>query len=91
MRGSLLHTTTDWRLLCRPISSIPAVWQLSAGKSVGRSDFSPDSPRGGGDGGKIRKQLLRARGEEALNRNCAEKITVEETCVRRWKCENTMG
>jgi len=33
-RGRLLHATTDWRLLCRPISSIPAVRQLSAGKSV---------------------------------------------------------
>jgi len=51
-RGRLLHATTDWRLLCRPISSIPAVRQLSAGKSVGRSDSSPGSPRGE-EGGKL--------------------------------------
>ena len=47
-RGRLLHATTDWRFLCRPISSIPAVRQLSAGKSVGRSDSSSGLPRGGG-------------------------------------------
>ena len=27
--GRLLYATTDWRSLCRPISSISAVWQLS--------------------------------------------------------------
>ena len=47
-RGRLLHATTDWRFLCRPISSIQAVRQLSAGKSVGRSDSSSGLPRGGG-------------------------------------------
>ena len=45
-RGRLLHATTDWRFLCRPISSIPAVRQLSAGNSVGRSDSSFGLPRG---------------------------------------------
>jgi hypothetical protein len=57
-RGRLLHATTDWRILCRPISSIPAVRQLSAGKSVGRSDSSPGSPRGE-EGGKLSKGCAR--------------------------------
>ena len=68
-----MYATTDWRILCRPISSIPAVRQLSAGKSVGRSASSFGSPRGGRKGGKLRQQRLRAssaRGgqEKALHR-----------------------
>jgi hypothetical protein len=67
-RGRLLHATTDWRFLCRPISSIPAVRQLSAGKSVGRSDFSPGSPRGE-EGGKLREQRLRAESARVVRRS----------------------
>ena len=59
-RGRLLHATTDWRFLCRPISSIPAVRQLSAGKSVGRSDSSSGLPRGGGTVETLREHRLRA-------------------------------
>ena len=50
-RGRLLHATTDWRFLCRPISSIPAVRQLSAGKGVGRNSPSSGSPQGA-EGGR---------------------------------------
>ena len=84
-RGRLLHATTDWRLLCRPISSIPAVRQLSAGKSVGRSDSSPGSPRGGGRWKTSRATV--ARGERA---SCAEKRTGEATYARGRKCENAL-
>jgi hypothetical protein len=78
-RGRLLYATTDWRLLCRPISSIPAVRQLSAGKSVGRSDSSPGLPKGE-DGGKLRERA-----------SCAEKRTGEatyagESARTRWSC-----
>ena len=44
--GRLLHVTTDWRILCRPMSSIQAVRQLSAGKSGLAQRSSPGSPRG---------------------------------------------
>ena len=46
-------TTTDWRFLCRPISSIPAVLQLPAGKSELAKRSSPGSPRWE-EGGKLR-------------------------------------
>ena len=39
-------TTTDWQIMCRPISSIPAVRQLSAGKSGLAQRSSPASPKG---------------------------------------------
>jgi hypothetical protein len=32
-----------------------------------------------------------AWGEEALNRNCAEKRTVEETYARGWRSEIALG
>ena len=72
-QGSLLGAPTDWRLLCSPISSIPAVRQLSAGKIAGPSDPSPGSPKGEEDGGELRQQRLRARSarggqEKALHR-----------------------
>ena len=76
---------TDWRLLCRPISSIPAVRQLSAGKSVGRSDSSFGSPRGGGRWKTLR--ATDARGERA---SCAEQRTEEATYARGRKCENAL-
>jgi hypothetical protein len=61
--GRLLLATTDWRLLCGPISSISAVWQLSTASSFvlrtrGTNSFA-GSPRGG-KGGKLRQQRLRA-------------------------------
>ena len=80
-----MHATTDWRILCRPISSIPAVRQLSAGKSVGRSDSSFGSPRGGGRWKTLR--ATDARGERA---SCAEQRTGEATYARGRKCENAL-
>jgi len=69
--GRLLVSTTDWRFLCRPISSIPAVWHLSAGKSGLANRSSPGSPQ---EGGKTsRPRLL------AASANWATYCTVEET------------
>ena len=64
-RGRLLHATTDWRLLCRPIYSIPAVRQLSAGNSVGRSDSSFGLPRGR-TVETLREQRLRAESAQVV-------------------------
>ena len=94
-RGRLLHATTDWRLLCRPISSIPAVRQLSAGKSVGRSDSSSGLPKGGRNGGKLRQKRLRARNarggqEKALHRKLCGEVHWGATYARRRKCENAL-
>ena len=85
---------TDGRLLCSPISSIPAVRQLSAGKSVGRSDSSPGSPRGE-DGGELRQQRLRARSarggkEKALHRKLCGEAHWGATYARGRKCENAL-
>ncbi len=52
--------------------------QLSAGKSVGRSDSSPGSTRGE-EGGKLRERA-----------SCAEKRTGEATFLRGRKCENAL-
>ena len=43
----------------------------------------------GDEGGRLRVES--ARGEKAMNRNCAEKCTVEETCARGWRCKNALG
>ena len=45
-RGRLLHAPTDWRILCSPIPSVPAVRQLPAGKSGLAKRSSPGLPRG---------------------------------------------
>jgi hypothetical protein len=70
-QGRLLHATTDGRLLCSPISSIPAVRQLPAGKSGLAKRSSPGLPTGEEGGSeKPWKQRLRVKsawGEEALN------------------------
>jgi hypothetical protein len=86
-RGRLLHATTDWRLLCRPISSIPAVRQLSAGKSVGPSDSSPGSPRGE-EGGKLREQPLRAESAQVVRRSALGRrpTLAGESARTRWSC-----
>ena len=57
--GRLLVAPTDWRILCRPISSTPAVRQLSAGKSGLAQCSSPGSSRGE-EGGKLREHIRRA-------------------------------
>ena len=63
-----MHATTDWRFLCRPISLIQAVRQLSAGKSRLAQHSSPGSPRGE-EGGQLRNTSRggaeRPRGAEA--------------------------
>jgi hypothetical protein len=88
--GRLLYATTDWRSLCRPISSISAVWQLSTAsyfvlRTRGTDSFA-GSPRGedGGEG-ELREQRLRAKGAR-----CAEQRTGEATYARGRKCENTL-
>ena len=48
--------------------------QLSAGKSVGSSDFSPGSPRGE-EGGKLREQ---ATAEEEEEQDSGERVAEEE-------------
>ena len=85
--GRLLYATTDWRSLCRPISSIPAVRQLSAGKSAGPRASSFGSPRGGRtvenfeSNGCARRRCIAS---------CAEQRTGEATYARGRKCENTL-
>ena len=83
-----MHATTDCRLLCRPISSIPAVRQLSAGKSAGPSDSSPGSPQGEEGGRWSTSRATVARGERA---GCAEQRTGESTYARGRKCENALA
>ena len=81
-----MHATTDNRLLCSPISSIPAVRQLPAGKSGLAKRSSPGLPTGEEGGSeKPWKQRLRvksARGEEALNLHCATKCRGRDVRVR---------
>ena len=86
-RGRLLHGTTDWRLLCRPISSIPAVRQLSAGKSVGRSDLRLARQRGE-EGGKLREQRLRAESAQVVRRSALGRRPTRagESARTRWSC-----
>ena len=86
-RGRLLYATTDWRLLCRPISSILAVRQLSAGKSVGRSDSSPGSPRGE-EGGKLREKRLRAESAKVVRSSALGRRPTRggESARTRWSC-----
>ena len=86
----MLYATTDWRSLCRPISSISAVWQLSTAsyfvlRTRGTDSFA-GSPRGedGGEG-ELREQRLRAKGAR-----CAEQRTGEATYARGRKCENAL-
>ena len=83
--GRLLVAPTDWRILCRPISSTQAVRQLSAGKSGLAQRSSPGSPKGGGRWRTSR--ALVARGERA---SCAEQRTEEATYARGRKCENAL-
>jgi hypothetical protein len=82
-----LHATTDWRLLCRPISSIPAVRQLSAGKSVGRSDLRLARQRGE-EGGKLREQRLRAESAQVVRRSALGRRPTRagESARTRWSC-----
>ena len=84
-RGRLLHATTDCRFLCRPISSIPAVRQLSAGKSVGRSDSSSGLPRGGGT-----VENFESIGCARRARKLCGAAHWEATYARGRKCENAL-
>jgi hypothetical protein len=76
-QGRLLGVPTDGRLLCNPISSIPAVRQLPAGKSALAKRSSPGSPRGGGRWKNsqlcARKERARREGEGAASQLCARK------------------
>ena len=72
---------TDGRLLWSPISSIPAVRQLSAGKSVGRIAFC--LARQGG-------RKVENFENNGCSRSCAEKRTGEATYAHRRKCENAL-
>jgi len=94
-QGRLLYATTDWRILCRPISSIPAVRQLSAGKSVGRSASSFGSPKGGRTVENFDSNGCAHEAREAGRRrrciaSCAEQRTGEATYARGRKCENAL-
>jgi hypothetical protein len=87
-QGRLSYATTDWRILCRPIS-----FDTGSAAAVGRQGRWTQRlfvwlVEGGGRW-KNSQQLLRlrarsARGEKekALHRNCAKKRTEEETCAR---------
>jgi hypothetical protein len=86
--GRLLGASTDWRILSPIILSISAVSQLSTASCLrfvdARNGFSFAGSPTGEEGGKGKpwKQRLRVKnawGEEALNLNCTEKRTVEET------------
>ena len=70
--GRLLVAPTDWRILCRPISSTQAVRQLSAGKSGLAQRSSPGSTRGE-EGGKLQatseEQRLRAENAQVVRRS----------------------
>jgi hypothetical protein len=75
--GRLLDAPTDWRILCSPISSIPAVRQLPAGKSGLTKRSSPGLPRGGGRWGNstttaARTERARREGEDTALQLCAE-------------------
>ena len=60
-----MHATTDGRLLCRPISSIPAVRKLTADKIGLAQRSSPGSTRGKEGGkGNLWKQRLRERARQ---------------------------
>ena len=97
-QGRLLVAPTDWRILCRPISSIPAVRQLSAGKGVGRSAPSSGSPKGGRTVEDFERNGCARRAREAGRRRrciagCAERRAGETTYARggenartRWSC-----
>ena len=96
-QGSLLGAPTDWRLLCRPISSIPAVRQLSAGKGVGRSAPSSGSPQGA-EGGRWKTStataacIERARraGEGAASRVVRSGAHGKRPTRGGRKCENAL-
>jgi hypothetical protein len=76
-QGRLLVAPTDGRLLCNPISSIPAVRQLPAGKNGLAKHSSPGSPRGGGrwknsTATVARTERARREGEGAASQLCEE-------------------
>ena len=79
-QGRLLGMPTDWRILCSPISSIPAVRQLPVGKSGLAKRSSPGSPRGrkveNFDSNSCKKK-------KAMHRSCAKKRTEEERVIAR--------
>ena len=95
--GRLLYATTDWRILCRPISSIPAVRQLSAGKGVGRGAPSSGSPQGA-EGGRWKTStataacIERARraGEGAASRVVRSGAQGKRPTRGGRKCENAL-
>ena len=87
-QGRLLHATTDWRFLCSPIpfnfGSVAAVDRKLFRSADAWDGFSFAGSPTGEEGGSEKpwKQRLRvkiARDEGALNLNCTEKRTVEET------------
>jgi len=80
-----LYATTDWRSLCSPISSIPAVRQLPAGKSGLATRSSSGSTRG-----EERWKTLRATDARGERASCAEQRTGEATYARGRKCENAL-
>ena len=86
-RGRLLHATTDWRFLCRPISSIPAVLQLSAGKSVSAATLRL-ARQGGEEGGKLREQRLRAESAKVVRSSALGRRPTRggESARTRWSC-----
>ena len=72
--GRLLYATTDWRILCRPISSTPAVRQLSAGKSGLAQRSSPGSPKGGGRWRTSRALVCARRARKLCDLRAGEKV-----------------
>ena len=61
--GRLLYATTDWRSLCRPISSISAVWQLStASYFVLRTRGTNSASRARQGGRKMEKENFESIG-----------------------------
>jgi hypothetical protein len=92
-QGRLLGAPTDWRILCSPISSIPAVRQLTAGKSGLAKRSSPGSTRGrkvenfdsNGCAHGARKARRRRRCISVVRRNVPRRRRARETPRRRRK------
>jgi hypothetical protein len=89
--GRLLVAPTDWRILCRPISSTQAVRQLSAGKSGLAQRSSPGSTRGE-EGGKLQatseEQRLRGENAQVVRRSALGRRPTRggESARTRWSC-----
>ena len=94
MRGRLLRAPTDWRILCSPIPSIPAVRQLPSGKSWLAKRSSPGSTLerkvekfdSNGCAHGAREARRRRRCIAIVRRRAPRRRRARETAHRRRKC-----